>query len=145
MLKPGDLAPDFTLQSDRGSAVRLSNFRDKPVVLLFYPKDDTPGCTLECKEFSQARSKFEGKAHVFGISADDVKSHQAFRDKHGLNIPLLADTDHKVCMAYGVWGPTRWGEGITRMTFIIGRDGRIQEIFPNVNPEGHAEAVLRAL
>jgi len=145
MLKVGDLAPDFTLETDSGTKVVLSEHRDKPVVLFFYPKDDTPGCTVECKEFRDARDAFALKAHVFGISPDDRASHEAFRDKYGLNFPLLCDIRHEVADRYGVYGQTKWGVGVLRTTFIIGTDGRIQRVFESVNPQGHAAEVLAAL
>jgi thioredoxin-dependent peroxiredoxin len=146
MLKPGDDAPDFTLESDTGKPVTLSALRNKPVVLFFYPKDDTPGCTIECKEFRDAKPQFEAKAHVFGISPDDVASHQAFRDKYALNFPLLADVGHAVCDAYGVWGTKPNGSvGVFRTTFVIGPDGRVRNVFENVKPEGHAAEVLHVL
>lgn len=145
MLTAGSSAPDFSLQTDTGETVQLSQLRDKPVVLFFYPKDDTPGCTIECKEFRDAREAFLSKAHVFGISPDDVVSHQAFRDKYALNFPLLSDEGHRVADAFGVWGPTKWGEGIQRTTFVIGTDGKVQRVFEQVKPEGHAQEVLAAL
>lgn len=145
MLQVGDTAPDFTLETDRGDAITLSQFRDKPIVLFFYPKDDTPGCTIECKEFRDARAEFAKKAHVFGISPDDRASHEAFRDKYGLNFPLLCDIGHKVADSYGVWGQTPWGTGILRTTFVIGVDGRISQVFKEVSPQGHAAEVLATL
>ena len=145
MITQGTTAPDFTLDTDRGAKISLSALRGKQVVLFFYPKDDTPGCTIECKEFRDAASKFEGKALVFGISADDRVSHEAFRDKLSLNFPLLYDADHKVCDVYGVWGPSKWGDGIRRTTIIVGADGLIKKVFENVSPSGHAEEVLASL
>lgn len=145
MLKVGDLAPDFTLETDHGAQVTLSSLRDKPVVLFFYPKDDTPGCTIECKEFRDASESFAGKAHVFGISPDERASHEAFRDKFGLNFPLLCDIGHEVADRFGVWGQTKWGEGILRTTFVIGTDGRIRHVFEGVTPQGHAAQVLSVL
>ncbi len=144
MLKAGDKAPDFTLETDTGEKVTLSALTDRPVVLFFYPKDDTPGCTIECKEFRDARPTFEAKAHVFGISPDDRGSHEAFRDKYGLNFPLLSDPGHAVADQFGVWGQTRWGEGILRTTFII-RGGTIERVFEDVKPQGHAQQVVAAL
>ena len=120
MVTQGNTAPDFTLETDRGAKVTLSELRGKQVVLFFYPKDDTPGCTIECKEFRDGAPKFEGKAMVFGVSADDRASHEAFRDKLSLIFPLLCDVGHKVWDAYGVWGPSKWGEGIRRTTVIVG-------------------------
>ncbi|MGD0676678.1 MAG: peroxiredoxin [Polyangiaceae bacterium] len=144
-LREGDAAPEFTLQSDGGADVVLSALHAKPVVLFFYPKDDTPGCTIECKEFRDARTEFEKRAHVFGISPDDVASHQSFRDKYALNFPLLSDPGHKVADQFGVWGPRPNGkEGIHRTTFIV-RGGKIARVFADVKPEGHAAQVLAAL
>ena len=144
MLKQGDEAPDFTLETDAGQKVTLSALRGRPVVVFFYPKDDTPGCTIECKEFRDARAAYEAKAHVYGISPDDVASHQAFRDKYALNFPLLSDPGHQVADRYGVWGTTKWGEGIKRTTFVI-RDGKIARVFEDVKPQGHAAEVLAAI
>lgn len=145
LLIAGETAPNFTLQTDLGADVTLSALQDKPLVLFFYPKDDTPGCTIECKEFRDARSAFEAKAHVFGISPDDVASHQAFRDKYALNFPLLSDPGHRVAEQFGVWALKKSGtEGIHRTTFVI-RDGKIARVFTEVKPEGHAAEVLAAL
>jgi len=107
LLNAGDRAPDFQLQTDEGRSVSLAALSDKPIVLFFYPKDDTPGCTIECKEFRDARTDFIERAHVFGISPDDVLSHQAFRDKYALNFPLLSDPGHQVALQFGVWGPRK--------------------------------------
>lgn len=145
MLKVGDVAPDFALETDSGAMVSLSQLRDKPVVLFFYPKDDTPGCTIECKEFRDASALFADKAHVFGISPDDRASHEAFRDKFGLNFPLLCDINHEVADRYGVWGQTKWGVGVLRTTFVIGTDGKVQRVFEGVTPQGHAAEVLASL
>ncbi len=145
ILREGDAAPSFTLKTDSGSDVELSALPDKPVVLFFYPKDDTPGCTVECKEFRDARQAFESRAHVFGVSPDDMQSHQAFVAKYALNFPLLSDPGHLVAEQFGVWGPKKQGgEGIQRTTFVI-RDGKIVRVFENVRPEGHAAEVLSAL
>ena len=145
ILSEGETAPDFTLQTDQGTTATLSALQDKPLVLFFYPKDDTPGCTIECKEFRDARADFEAKAHVFGISPDDVTSHQAFRDKYSLNFRLLSDPGHRVASQFGVWGPKKNGtEGIHRTTFVI-RAGKIARVFSEVKPEGHAAEVLAAL
>jgi len=145
ILNEGATAPNFSLFTDQGAKVTLSSLQDKPLVLFFYPKDDTPGCTIECKEFRDARAEFEQKAHVFGISPDDVQSHQAFRDKYALNFPLLADPGHEVASQFGVWGPKKNGsEGIHRTTFVI-RDGKIARVFVDVKPEGHAAQVLATL
>jgi thioredoxin-dependent peroxiredoxin len=145
ILSEGEIAPNFTLETDQGVKVTLSALQDKPVVLFFYPKDDTPGCTIECKEFRDARSEFESKAHVFGISPDDVASHQAFRDKYALNFPLLSDPGHQIASQFGVWAPKKNGtEGIHRTTFVI-RNGKVLRVFSEVKPEGHAAQVLAAL
>ena len=144
MLKVGDKVPDFTLETDSGQSIKLSTLNDRPVVLFFYPKDDTPGCTIECKEFRDARTAFETKAHVFGVSPDDRDSHQAFRDKFGLNFPLLSDPGHKVADRFGVWGKTKWGEGILRTTFVV-KNGTVARVFEDVKPQGHAAEVLDAL
>jgi peroxiredoxin Q/BCP len=142
---PGDTAPDFTLTDDAGDSVSLGKLAQKPVVLFFYPKDDTPGCTIECKEFRDARDAFAKRAHVFGISPDDVASHQAFRDKYALNFPLLADPGHRVADLFGVWGPKPNGsEGIHRTTFVIA-GGKISHVFRDVKPQGHAAEVLAVL
>jgi len=145
ILSEGAAAPTFTLKTDSGSDVSLADLRDKPVVLFFYPKDDTPGCTIECKEFRDAKPQFEALAHVFGISPDDQASHQAFRDKYALNFPLLSDPGHRVADQFGVWGPKKnGGEGIHRTTFVI-RGGKIASVFREVRPEGHAAEVLGVL
>jgi peroxiredoxin Q/BCP len=145
MLTRGQPAPDFTLKTDAGEDVTLSALGEKPVVLFFYPKDDTPGCTIECKEFRDARAEFQDLAQVFGISADDAASHRAFRDKYALNFPLLSDPGHQVASKFGVWGPKKiGGEGIRRTTFVI-RAGVIARVFTDVRPEGHAKEVLAAL
>src|SRR6476659_5037414 len=134
-LKAGASAPDFSLKTDAGEEVSLKGLGAKPVVLFFYPKDDTPGCTIECKEFRDARSAFEQKAHVFGVSPDGLESHSAFRDKFGLNFPLLSDPGHRVAEQFGVWGTRKNGsEGILRTTFVIS-GGKILRVFGDVKPE----------
>jgi peroxiredoxin Q/BCP len=143
--RPGDPAPQFTLMTDEGKSVSLAALRDKPIVLFFYPKDDTPGCTVECKEFRDARALFLDKAHVFGISPDDMASHQAFRDKFALNFPLLSYPGHLAADGYGVWGIKPSGNaGVFRTTFIL-KDGKVAKVFEAVKPEGHAAEVLAAL
>lgn len=145
ILNEGEPAPHFTLKTDSGSDITLSALADKPVVLFFYPKDDTPGCTIECKEFRDAKPEFEARAHVFGISPDDMASHQAFRDKYALNFPLLSDPGHRVADQFGVWAPKKNGtEGIHRTTFVI-KGGKVARVFKDVKPEGHAAEVLAAL
>jgi len=150
VLKPGDKAPSFTLETDRGERVALKDFAGKPVVLYFYPKDDTPGCTVEACEFRDAWTDVQqAGAVVLGVSPDDVASHGKFRDKFHLPFPLLADPEHTVAGAYGAWGEkSMYGRkymGILRSTFIIGGDGRITHVFPKVTPKGHAAEVLEAL
>lgn len=150
MLRPGDPAPDFSLPADDGSMVRLADLRGRKVVLYFYPKDDTPGCTIEACEFRDVLPRIDaGGAVVLGVSPDSVESHRKFRDKYGLNFRLLSDTDNAVAEAYGVWkektmyGRTFWG--VERTTFIINEEGRIAKVFPKVTPQGHAAEVLAAL
>jgi thioredoxin-dependent peroxiredoxin len=148
-LKAGDAAPTFDLQTDRGERVSLDGLHGKWTVLYWYPKDDTPGCTTEACEIRDNFSLLSGEAEVFGISPDSVKSHQKFRDKFSLPFPLLADPDHAVAEAYGVWGPKKFmGReymGVGRTTFIIGPDGKLAKVFANVKPAGHALELLEAL
>ncbi|HEY8489231.1 MAG TPA: thioredoxin-dependent thiol peroxidase [Thermaerobacter sp.] len=150
MPKVGDTAPDFTLLDHRGEAVRLSDFRGRKVVLYFYPKDDTPGCTREACSFRDDHSRLqEAGAVVLGISPDPVESHVRFRDKYGLPFPLLSDPDHQVAEAYGVWkekrmyGRTYWG--IERTTFVIDEEGRVLAVIRGVKPEEHPRRALKAL
>jgi peroxiredoxin Q/BCP len=150
MLKAGDNAPDFELSSDAGERVRLSDLRGKKVVLYFYPKDDTPGCTTEACELRDRQPELEAQeATVLGVSPDSVASHQKFKAKYGLTFPLLADPDHSVADAYGAWGEKkRYGktyEGVLRTTFIIDEEGRIEAIFEKVRPKGHGDQILEAL
>jgi peroxiredoxin Q/BCP len=149
MLKEGDNAPDFSSRDAEGNAVRLSNFRGQNVVLYFYPKDDTPGCTKEACSFRDASSVYEGEGiKVFGVSLDDEKSHQQFAEKYKLPFTLLADTDHAVSDAYGVYGEQTWGDkkfmGVARKTFLIDKEGKIKKVFDKVNVEQHADEVLAA-
>ncbi len=150
MVNEGDAAPEFELPSDDGSRVRLAELRGKTVVLYFYPKDDTKGCTVEACEFRDALPDFDDRgAVILGVSPDAVASHERFRDKYDLNFPLLADEDHAVAEAYGVWkeksmyGRTYWG--IERSTFLIDGEGVIRKIWRKVKPRGHAEAVAAAV
>jgi len=143
-------APDFTLQSDSGASVTLSDLRGRPVVLYFYPRDDTPGCTVEACEFRDAWGDVEkAGAVVLGVSPDDVPSHGRFRTKFQLPFPLLADPDHRVAELYGVWGEkSMYGRkffGILRTTFVIDPGGRVRQVFERVKPKGHAARVLEAL
>ncbi len=150
MLKQGDKAPAFDLQSDAGKAVKLADFAGKTLVLYFYPRDSTPGCTREAVAFSEAAASIAAAgAAVIGVSRDSVKSHGSFRDKYSLRIPLLSDPDLAVHKAYGAWGEkTMYGkkvEGVLRSTFVIGPDGFLTRVFPSVKVDGHAEQVLAAL
>ena len=150
MLKQGDLAPDFELATYEGGTVKLSDLRGRRVVLYFYPKDDTSGCTKEACGFrDQAPALEQRNALVLGISPDGVASHEKFRDKYELNFPLLSDPDHAVAEAYGAWGKKKmYGreyEGILRSTFVIDPDGRIEKVYAKVKPAEHAEQVLADL
>jgi peroxiredoxin Q/BCP len=143
-------APDFTLASDKGDTVKLSDLRGKPVVLYFYPRDDTPGCTTEACAFRDQKAALAKLgARVFGISPDDVASHVTFRDKYELNFPLLADVDHAVAEKYGAWREKNlYGKvsmGIQRSTFLIDREGNVARVWKKVNVDGHDEEVLAAL
>lgn len=146
----GDIAPDFDLETDDGSRVRLGDLLGQRIILFFYPKDNTPGCTLEACEFRDNLGRFEGEgAQVFGISPDPVSSHARFKSKHDLNFPLLADTDHAVAERYGVWkeksmyGRKFWG--VERTTFLIDEKGTIVRVWRRVRPRGHAGEVAEAL
>jgi peroxiredoxin Q/BCP len=150
MVKPGDKAPPFSLPADDGRTVSLSDFRGRKVVLYFYPKDDTSGCTTEACGFRDGWPAVErAGAVVLGVSPDGTRSHQRFKQKYGLPFPLLADEDHRVAEAYGAWGEkSMYGRkyaGILRTTFIIDETGTIAQVFERVRPEGHAAAVLTAL
>ena len=150
MLKTGDPAPDFTLSTGDGQTVRLSDLRGRPVVLYFYPRDDTPGCTTEACSFRDLQPEFDKRdAAVFGVSADGLKSHQKFAHKYDLTFPLLSDPDHEVAEAYDSWGLKKFmGReymGIRRNTFLIGPDGKIARVWEAVKPAGHPEEVLAAL
>ncbi len=149
-LNVGDTAPNFTLSDQTGQSVTLENLRGKTVVLYFYPKDDTPGCTKEACSFRDNIQQFHTKdAIILGVSADDPASHQAFIQKYGLNFSLLADTEKSVSQAYGVWvEKNMYGKtymGIERTTFIINAQGVISQIFRQVKVDGHTEEVLEAL
>lgn len=149
VLTAGTKAPAFQVQDDRGERVALADLKGKWIVLYWYPKDDTPGCTTEACDIRDNFSILSGEAEVLGISPDSVKSHQRFRDKHELPFRLLADEDHAVAEAYGVWGPKKFmGReymGVSRTTFIIDPDGTIARVFENVKPAGHALELLEAL
>jgi peroxiredoxin Q/BCP len=149
-IEAGAPAPDFELRDDRGKEVRLSRLRGKAVVLYFYPKDDTPGCTREACSFRDRKSEIEGRgAVVLGVSPDTVASHGKFRDKHSLNFPLLADPDHQVAEAYGAWREKNlYGKkalGVQRSTFLIDAAGKVRKVWKKVSVAGHDEEVLAAL
>jgi len=149
-LKVGDKAPPFSAQTNAGGKVSLTDFKGKPVILYFYPKDDTPGCTKEACGFRDQFNAFKRKgAVVLGVSVDSVKKHDKFVEKYSLPFALISDEDKSIVTAYGVWGEKKFmGRkylGVFRVTFLIGADGRIKEIWPQVKPEEHAAEVLAAL
>ena len=149
-LNIGDNAPDFTLPDHDGRDVTLSSLRGDPVVVYFYPKDDTPGCTTEACDFRDNMARITGAgASVMGISADSAKSHQKFREKYDLPFPLLVDEEHAVMEQYGAWGEKKmYGRvfmGLIRSTFLIDREGKIAEAWYNVRAKGHVDKVLAAL
>jgi thioredoxin-dependent peroxiredoxin len=150
MVREGDPAPEFTLQSDSGEEVSLVDLRGKPVVLYFYPKDDTPGCTTQACGIRDAYADFErAGAVVLGVSPDDVTSHVKFKEKYALPFTLLADPEHELAERYGVWGEKsymgRKYMGVDRSTFVIGADGTVTKVFHGVKPASHADDVLAAL
>lgn len=150
MVEEGAPAPDFTLTSDAGERIKLSDLRGKPVVLYFYPKDDTPGCTTQARGLRDVYADFrERGAVVLGVSPDDVASHVKFKEKYSLPFTLLADPDHRVAEEYGVWKERNlYGKksmGIERSTFVIDEGGNITKAMRRVKPDTHAAAVLDAL
>jgi thioredoxin-dependent peroxiredoxin len=150
MVEEGKPAPDFELTTDSGERVKLSDFRGRPVVLYFYPKDDTPGCTKEACGFRDAHSEFEQRgAVVLGVSPDDEASHARFKEKYSLPFTLLADPEHKTAENYGVWGEKNFGGrkymGIKRSTFVINAEGNVAKVMHNVKPDGHPAKVLEVL
>jgi peroxiredoxin Q/BCP len=150
VIEEGKPAPDFELQTDSDETVKLSDLRGNPVVLYFYPKDDTPGCTTEACEFRDAYDVFrERGVEVFGVSPDDVASHEKFKTKHELPFTLLADPDHAVAEKYGVWGERSFAGksymGINRSTFVIDSDGNVARSMIGIKPAGHAAKVLESL
>lgn len=149
-LKVGQKAPEFSASTDTGRNVKLSDFRGRRVILYFYPKDDTPGCTKEACAFRDGISEIQDHgAAVLGVSTDSVQSHKKFRDKYELNFPLLADSDKKIVEAYGVWKEkSMYGKtymGVERTTFLIDKNGKITHIFPKVKVDEHYDEVLEAL
>jgi peroxiredoxin Q/BCP len=148
-LTAGQAAPAFTLPQDGGGTVRLADFAGRKLVLYFYPKADTPGCTLEAQDFSRLRPKFAAAStDIVGVSADPVAAQDKFKAKHGLKIPLASDETHAMLAAYGVWGEkSMYGRtfmGVVRTTFLIGPDGRLARVWNKVKVAGHAEEVLAA-
>ena len=150
VLKEGDRAPDFSAMASGGKRVSLSDFKGKAVILYFYPRDDTPGCTKEACAFRDHYREFNAAgAVVLGVSVDSVKSHEKFAVKYKLPFTLVADEDKKIVQAYGVWGQKsfmgRKYMGIHRVTFLIGKDGKMKKVWSKVKPEAHAEEVLAAI
>ena len=150
MVEEGKPAPDFELETDGGQSVKLSGFRGQPVVLFFYPKDDTPGCTRQACGIRDAWGEFERRgAVVLGVSPDSAKSHAKFREKYGLPFTLLADEGHAVADEYGVWVEKKFAGkrymGIERSTFVIDTNGNVAKVMRRVKPDEHADQVLAAL
>jgi len=150
MIEEGKPAPDFELPTDSGETIKLSDLRGKPVVLYFYPKDDTPGCTTQACGIRDAYGEFErAGAVVLGVSPDDERSHVKFKDKYELPFTLLADTEHSVAEQYGVWGEKSFAGkkymGVNRSTFVIDADGNVKRVMHDVKPANHADDVLEAL
>ena len=149
-LEAGTKAPEFTLPNQDDKPVSLEDFKGQRVILYFYPADDTPGCTREACQFNDNLAHFQAAGvPVIGISRDDAQSHQRFRNKYGLQFPLLTDADHPVMDAYGAWGEkTSYGQtsiGVLRSTFLVDGQGRIERAWHNVKADGHATKVLEAL
>jgi peroxiredoxin Q/BCP len=149
MIKEGDDAPDFETRDAEGNAVKLSDLRGRKVVLYFYPKDDTPGCTKQACSFRDSFAEFERRGiKVLGVSTDDERSHQKFAEKYSLPFTLLADTGHEVADLYGVYGEKQFAGrnymGVSRVTFLIGEDGRVVKVFDKVKVDEHADDVLKA-
>jgi peroxiredoxin Q/BCP len=149
-IKPNQPAPDFTLLDENETPHSLSDYQGNPVVLYFYPKDDTPGCTTEACGFRDDYSAYEdADVVILGVSPDTPKSHLKFKNKYELPFTLLADADHKVCELYGVWGRKKYMgreyDGVFRTTFLIDSQGNIARVFENVKPANHSEEILAAL
>jgi peroxiredoxin Q/BCP len=144
------IAPDFSLLDETGTSRKLSDYRGQPVVLYFYPKDDTPGCTTEACAFRDDYGVYaEAGVTILGVSPDSPKSHTKFKEKFHLPFTLLADEAHQVCDLYGVWGPKKFMgreyDGVLRTTFVVGADGMVVKVFSGVKPDGHSAEVLDAL
>ncbi len=149
-ISAGTMAPDFTLPDENGVELSLSEFRGQKVILYFYPKDDTPGCTTEACHFRDDYAAYEKLGvKILGVSPNTVKSHTKFKSKYQLPFTLLADADHKVCELYGVWGRKKFMgkefDGVFRTTFLINQDGVIEKVFNNVKPEPHSKELLDEL
>jgi thioredoxin-dependent peroxiredoxin len=149
VLQAGIPAPDFTLLDENETPRTLSDYQGQPVVLYFYPKDDTPGCTKEACAFRDDYSDYEkGGVTILGVSPDSPKSHAKFKQKYGLPFNLLADEEHAVADQYGVWGPKKFMgrsyEGVLRTTFLIDEEGKIQRVFENVKPAEHSQEILES-
>ena len=149
-LYTGTTAPDFTLLDETGTPHRLLDYRGRPLVLYFYPKDDTPGCTTEACSFRDGYNAYQqAGVTILGVSPDTPKKHANFKEKYHLPFTLLADEGHKICELYGVWGRKKFMgreyDGVFRTTFVIAPDGTIAKVFENVKPEGHSSEVLAAL
>ena len=150
MVDEGDKAPDFELESDEGGTIRLSDLQGSPVVVYFYPKDDTSGCTKEAIAFTELAPEFAKLGvRVIGVSPDTIKSHQKFKTKHNLNVELAADTEKSAAQAYGVWvSKSMYGRqymGVERSTFLVGKDGTLVKVWRKVKVPGHAEDVLQSV
>jgi peroxiredoxin Q/BCP len=150
MVSEGEQAPDFTATTDTGERVSLADFRGSPVVLYFYPKDDTPGCTAQACGIRDACGEFErAGAVVLGVSPDSEAEHVKFKEKYDLPFTLLADPEHEVAERYGVWGEKQYKGrtylGVSRTTFLIAADGTVAKVMPDVKPDTHADDVLAAL
>ena len=150
LLEVGDKAPAFRAKDQEGETVSLSDFKGKKLVLYFYPKDDTPGCTKEACSFRDGWSKFKKRGiAILGVSTDDEKSHRKFADKFSLPFPLLADPEKKIVTDYGVWGEkSMYGRkymGTHRVTYVIDEKGKIAAVWPKVKPDGHADEILEAI
>jgi len=147
LLPEGSVAPDFSLFDQDGKSHRLSDYRGKKVILYFYPKDDTPGCTKEACEFAAAWGMIKDKAVVLGVSADSIESHKKFAQKYHLPFPLLSDPQKEVIKKYGAWGKKKFMgrefEGILRITYLIDETGKIAKVFPKVDPAEHAKEIMQ--
>jgi thioredoxin-dependent peroxiredoxin len=148
-LEPGSRAPAFKLKRDGGGTLSLADFKGRKLVIYFYPKADTPGCTRETIEFSRLKGQFvKAETDVIGVSADPVEAQDRFKKKHGIDLPLGSDPEHKMLTAYDAWGKKslygRTFMGVIRKTYLIGRDGEIARVWPKVRVDGHAAEVLAA-